>query len=63
MEEKTLTWSVYDCMNQQKYYAFYNNINGDNNLVAIKTIESFNGLIDEMVRENIITDEETENEQ
>lgn len=56
MSEQIITWKVYDSTNQQQYYAFYNNVNGDNNRVAVKSIERFNEIIDNMVRENIIED-------
>lgn len=52
MTERIITWRVYDSTNQQQYYAFYNNVNG-NNKVAIKSIEEFNRIIDGLV-ENLI---------
>lgn len=53
MSERVITWKVYDSTNQQQYYAFYNNVNGNNNRVAIKSIEEFNRIIDGLV-ENLI---------
>ena len=60
MIEHTITWRVYDCTNQQQYYAFYYNVNGDNNRVALKTIDEFVALIDAMIRENIIVTDKTD---
>lgn len=52
--ERVITWKVYDSINQQQYYAFYNNINGDSNRVAVKSIEEFNRIIDCLVANKII---------
>ena len=57
MTERIITWRVYDSTNQQQYYAFYNNVNG-NNKVAIKTIEEFNKIIDNLVENKIIEEGE-----
>lgn len=54
--EKIITWEVYDCTNQKQYYAFYNNVNGDNNRVAVKSIEEFNKVIDALMENKIIED-------
>ena len=58
MSERVITWKVYDSTNQQQYYAFYNNVNGNNNKVAIKSIEEFNRIIDGLVENKIIEEDE-----
>ena len=54
LAEKIITWEVYDCTNQKQYFAFYNNVNGDNNRVAVKSIEEFNKIIEELMENKII---------
>ena len=58
MSERVITWKVYDSTNQQQYYAFYNNVNCNNNKVAIKSIEEFNRIIDGLVENKIIEEDE-----
>ena len=57
MSERIITWSVYDCTNQKQYYAFYNNINGDNNRVVIQSIEEFNKIVEGMMKNKIIEED------
>lgn len=57
LAEKIITWEVYDCTNQKQYYAFYNNVNGDNNRVAVKSIEEFNKIIEDLMENKIIEED------
>lgn len=57
LEEKIITWEVYDCTNQKQYYAFYYNINGDNNRVAVQSIEKFTKIINDMIENKIIEED------
>ena len=57
LEDNIMTWEVYDATNQKQYYAFYNNINGDNNLVAIKSVEEFNGIIGDLIENKIVEED------
>lgn len=52
--EKILTWEVYDVTNQKQYYTFYNNVDGGNNKIAVKSIEEFNKIIDGLMENKII---------
>lgn len=54
INDDVMTWEVYDITNQKQYYAFYNNLNGSNNLVAIKSIEEFNRIINDLIENKII---------
>lgn len=58
LSEKIISWEVYDCTNQKQYYAFYNNVNGDNNRVAIKSIEEFNKVVADLIENKIIEEDE-----
>lgn len=53
-----MEWEVYDTTNQKPYFAFYSNINGDNNKVAISVIDCFNEVISKMAQAGIIKGEE-----
>lgn len=57
LADNIMTWEVYDATNQKQYYAFYNNINGDNNNVAVKSIEEFNKIIGELIENKIIEED------
>lgn len=56
--DKIMTWEVYDVTNQKQYYAFYNNVNGNNNRIAVKSIEEFNKIIDDLMENKIIKEDE-----
>ena len=58
LSNEIMTWEVYDSTNQKRYYAFYNNLNGNNNLVAVKSIEEFNKIIDDLMENKIIKEDE-----
>lgn len=55
--DEIMTWEVYDVTNQKQYCAFYHNVNGDNNRVAIKSIAEFNKIISELVENKIIEED------
>lgn len=52
-----MSYKVYDCSNGKSYLPFYNNVNGDKNKVAIKVIEEFNNVINQLKKENIILED------
>lgn len=58
LEEKEMTWEVYDASNQKPYNAFYSNHNGIRNQVVIECFEHFNENIKKMIKEGIIEGEE-----
>lgn len=58
LNDEVMTWEVYDVTNQKQYYAFYNNVNGNNNRIAVKSIEEFNKIIAELVENKIIKEDE-----
>lgn len=58
LEDKEVEYEVYDNGTKRLYHSFYNNINGDNNLVALEVVEKFNILAAELQDANIITFEE-----
>lgn len=58
LEEMEMTWEVYDTTNQKPYNAFYSNINGKYNQVAIACFERFNEIIEKMAKAGIIEGEE-----
>lgn len=58
LKDNILTWEVYDATNQKQFHAFYNNVNVDNNRFAVKTIEEFNTIIDDLVENKIIEEDE-----
>lgn len=57
LSNRIMTWEVYDVTNQKQYHAFYNNVNGDSNRVAIKSIEEFNKIIDNLLENKIIKED------
>ena len=57
-EEREYEYEVFDRTNQKLYLAFYNNINGENNLVATEVISKFNDFITELQDAEIIQTEE-----
>lgn len=51
---KEVIYDVIDRNTQSTYYPFWNNPNGNNNLVAIKAIKSFNTYINELQNKKIL---------
>lgn len=47
-------YEVYDRYNQMLYNAFYNNINGKNNMVAEEVVRNFNDMVNEMEKSKIV---------
>lgn len=58
LNESEMTWDVYDAANQKPYNAFYSNVNGLYNQVAIVCFERFNEIIEKMNKAGIISGEE-----
>lgn len=57
LSEMEMTWEVYDTTNQKPYNAFYSNINGKYNQVAIACFERFNEIVEKMSKAGIIEGE------
>lgn len=56
-DEREMTWEVYDAANQKPYNAFYSNINGMYNQVAVACFERFNEIVEKMSKAGIIEEE------
>lgn len=54
LNEMGVTYDVIDRNTQETYYPFWNNINGKNNLVAVKVIENFESYIEELIHRKIL---------
>lgn len=54
LNEREVTYDVIDRNTQSSYYPFWNNVNGDNNLVAVKVIENFNTYIEELQNKRLL---------
>lgn len=54
LNEMEVQWDVIDKNTQGTYYPFWNNINGTNNLVAVKVIENFDKFITELQAEKVL---------
>ena len=54
LNEREVIYDVIDRNTQSSYFPFWNNVNGNNNLVAMKVIENFNSYIDELQNKRIL---------
>lgn len=54
LDEKEIIYDVIDRNTQTTYYPFWNNVNGENNLVAVEVIKNFNKYIEELQEKRIL---------
>lgn len=54
LNEQEINYDVIDRNTQTTYYPFWNNVNGENNLVANKVVDNFNEYINELQDKGII---------
>ncbi len=62
LDERTIDYEVFDRNNQSLYAPFYYNLNGENNLVAIKVADAFRAIVKKLEQSKIIKMEDKNND-